>query len=195
MVRHKLTALLAALALAISDDAAAQTTDAEALASLGNKREQALSSVPVCVGIAHTAAEIVVGPPGPTAIMLIVGDGDGCGRRFPPSWLGASSSQTQLVITENSCPAFAAQALKLRPSAPRELQEQPTAVQVGPFTVTDFMGDFELQSPKGRRAAERWTRQTLAVVRPCWDNSGVSGAPNLLGRLYANLALKPGWPN
>jgi len=65
-------------------------------------------------------------------------------------------------------------------------------VQVGPFSFTNWAGYFELESPKGRSAAEQWVRQTLIAVRPCWDTSDDDDARHLVDRLYADLALKPG---
>ena len=67
----------------------------------------------------------------------------------------------------------------------------PVSVRAGVFTITDQAGYFELQSSGGRRAAERWIRQTLATVRPCWDTSNDYDSPHLVDRLYADLAMKP----
>jgi hypothetical protein len=66
------------------------------------------------------------------------------------------------------------------------------AVEVGPFSITDRAGYFELQSPSGRRAAARWVRQMLAAVRPCWKWDAVDDdAPRFVHRLYAEIAVKP----
>jgi hypothetical protein len=112
----------------------------------------------------------------------------------PPSGLRITRP-SGLEIRRGSCPVFGPEADTLQPSMKRERRLRgphlmPVSVRAGPFTITDEAGYFELQSPKGRRAAARWVRQTLAAVRQCWDIADDSS--HLVARLYADLAVLNG---
>ena len=188
MVRDAMMALGASISLFVGAAASAQTPTA------GHPTRPDDIGEVLCAGEGLIGAEIDVGPPGPESIELGLDGGGTCGGFTSPSRLRASSPDSQARVV--NCPAFEAQADKLRPSRQRRMRWQGAgsvpAVQVGPFTVTDWAGYFELQSPQGRRGAERWARQTLAAVRPCWDTSDDLDARHLVDRLYAKIGQRPG---
>jgi hypothetical protein len=192
MVRHSLTALLVALCPFAEPPASAHTSAADEVTLPRNVDEV------LCAGEGLVGADIAVGPPGPERIELSLESGDTCGKGYTsPSGLSAFTTiDASHIEVRDRCLAFRRQAAKLRPSAERQVRlqgdGQMPSVQVGLFSLTNWAGYFELETPKGRNAAEQWVRQTLAAVRPCWDLSNDDDAPRLVDRLYADLALKPG---
>jgi hypothetical protein len=199
MVRHSLTALMAALSLFGGAAAKAQTTNATPTASDDPAGPDG-TSVVACLPLLMVEAQIAVGRPGPKGMKLELDGPAGCGAGFTsPSWLTATGLDTRLEIGRgDDCPAFSTQAHKLRPSHEREMRLRGSldrlspAVQVGPFNITDRAGYFELESLGGRRAAARWVRQMLAAVRPCWKWDDTDrDAPRFVRRLYVEIATKP----
>ena len=193
MVRHAWVACTTALLLFGGLAAQGQSTNAAPNSTSDAARD---TSVAECAGLGSIGMEISVGYSRPKAIKLKILGGSTCGDYTRPSDIWASTDETQVEIRGDSCPAFVTQARKLRPSRPREMRwyghGPMPAVQVGPFRITDWAGYFELRNPKGRRAAARWVRLTLAAVRPCWevaDDKG--GARLLLHRPYEDVCDPP----
>ena len=184
--QNALTVLLAALFLFAVSAARAQPSNAAA-------PDTPSFSVPECAGAGLTGLSMTVGRLGPKRIKLTLGGGDTCLGPSSPSDLSASSLRfgDLETVRADSCPAFKTQANKLQPSRERELKGRaskgrlPVATQAGLFTITDWVGYFDLQSPKGRRAAERWVSQALAAARPCWVFPTDDRRPDAVDRLYA----------
>jgi hypothetical protein len=95
------------------------------------------------------------------------------------------------VVEARSCPAYRRQLVKLPSERWRHPRPVATfaAISVGPFVIADRSHLFNLASQNDRRAAVRWLRQTLAAVKPCWNNFREDRKRRVVGRLYAALGM------
>jgi hypothetical protein len=186
--------LLAIACFCACGSPAAAEQPADELQVLASRREPALETVRVCVGVFTAGATIVVGPLTPDPVGLTLDHGGRCEGYASPSMLLAEASQGFLQV-RSGCFFFRLRAANLHPSLDNAARWRdagaPTGVRVGPLTfTTNEAGYFDLRTPSGKRAAERWVLGTLAAVRGCWDRSETSGSPRLVDRLYANVGLK-----
>jgi hypothetical protein len=191
MVREALALWLAVVLLCVGAVAAAQPTNDATTATSDDGARANDAHVVERTTIGYIGAAIAIGRPGAGRIELRLPGGGGCGGYTSPWGLLVE----QLDIRGEDCAAFKTQAAKLRPSRQRGLRWSgrgpiPT-VRAGPFAIEDWAGYFELRSPKGRLAAERWVRRTLTVVRPCWRwDVTDDDSPRLVRRLYAEIAKR-----
>ena len=136
-------------------------------------------------------ASITLRRPGLAAIVLDLDGGNHCAgdsHYGSPLALWIYRPSQASVRTQN-CPGFRSQSAKLQPSSTAPTSGAP--VQFGAFTITDWAGFFHLRSPKGRQAAVNWVKQTLAVVRPCWEISDQDLRPTIVNRLYVAIGMRP----
>jgi hypothetical protein len=187
MVRYTLTAFSAALSMFAGGVANAQATNS-ATTTVPNQAGPDDPGEVLCAGMAKGFERIKVRRQSSAGIELGISRDGGCDSRSMYWRLDAIGDGDSIRVRKN-CHAFRIQMEKLR-RRPRTYTLDPAAVQSGPFLIEDFSGVFQLQSQNGRREAERWVRQTLALVRPCWGISTDDDA-HLLDHLYAEIAPGP----
>ena len=164
--------LLAIAGFCACSSPAAADQPADALQVLASRREPALETVQICAGVFTTLATIVVGPLTPDPVVLTLDNGGGCrGGYNTPAMLLAEASQGFIQV-HRDCFFFRLRAANLHPSLDNAAgwrdASAPTGVQVGPLTfTTNDAGYFDLETPSGKGAAERWVLGTLATVRGC----------------------------
>jgi hypothetical protein len=105
----------------------------------------------------------------------------------------ARNDQDADFVQVKTCPAYQAQITKLwsarQHSGPSANNVQ--GVRAGPFVFAGRSDLFDLQGSKGRQAAAQWVRETLAEVRPCWNNFREDQTRYAVDHLYSALAMRP----
>jgi hypothetical protein len=188
MVRHILTALVALSLLAGGVAGRAETT---------GQRPPTANNLQVnqeCIALPRVLALITLGLPGPRQVTLDIDRDTACdGSNELGAWglgayrgfLGGTDVDS---INEESCPALAAYANRLRGSVSAYIDiRTAAAVSVGPFILRDSGDLFHIRSRKDRRAAARWLRDTLEAVGPCW-NRDRDGQPLLTAKRFYDAA-------
>jgi hypothetical protein len=171
----------------------------------------------ICMLDLFGLAKVEIVRPGVPVIDLDIEIGDGCGldatlvrdfngRQYGPWMLeireapkeGASDSND--VVYEPSCPTLTPHMSGLhpwpQPKSDAEVRlrrginpETMAGTKVGEFVFKDWSGLFRLQTKEQRAAAAQWVRQTLADVRPCWDNFRQDSEQSpIIDHLYAEIA-------
>jgi hypothetical protein len=198
MFRHA-PAFLAALSLS-TGSAEAQTSNATTPAPSLSGSDSA--NVEECAGVGLGGAHIVVGHIWARRLELDIDGGDTCGGFSSPFIVDVFLYHRQgeprdFINRRANCPAFNAQADKLRPHRKWDAEtDRPDAAPVvtaraGAFTITDFAGFFQLGTAVGRRAAARWITQTLVAVRECWIVAEDPSSPPIVSGLYRELGMEP----
>lgn len=147
----------------------------------------------ICISARFTHQTIMLGR-GRQQVELSLGGGacepPGSGISDLVVRLPADNSPSDVVLAR-TCPAFQAQITKLwaarrHSRSPRQFR----AVPAGPFLFSGRSDLFGLGNQSRRSEAVRWVRQTLADVRPCWNNFRQDQTLFVVDRLYASPAIR-----
>lgn len=184
---------LAALSILVSPAVGAQTTKPPPTATAQAVPDEGQSS-DICAGARLLREKITVARgPRKMEILLGVGTCETGGSEISDMSVGYATDDSMADYVEaESCPAYRLQIAKLwsaRKHNPHDFRTI-TNVRVGPFAILDWSDLFELRSSKGRVAAARWIHQTLALVRPCWNNFRDDHTRYVVGRLYTTLSMR-----
>jgi hypothetical protein len=185
---RQVLATITALSLSVAWVANAQTsTGASSSAPVASDPTAVVELA--CVG--QRGASIKLRRPGLKPIVLDLDGGDSCGGdgHYGSPGTFAIIGPSQAGVRTQNCAAFRVQSAKLKPSATSEAEV--ASVRAGPFEITDWARFFHLKNAEGRQAAGSWVRQTLAVVRPCWEISDDDLKPSIVSRLYGALGMQP----
>jgi len=180
---------LTALSLLAGGAANAQTTNSAATTGQDHPNTDETVVTDVCTADLRGFLRIAVGRPGARMVELTFDRPMSChdSASYGGWLLFAEGTGALSMRTRENCRALKAQMAKLR-WPPRS--SLPEGVQAGPFLIQDYSGFFHPQSPSGRSAAERWIRQTLSLVRPCWDIPTDDRSRRLVAHLYSESSQK-----
>jgi len=152
---------------------------------------------PECIAIGYIRDKIIVGR-GREKFEI---DLDGGACEASPSGISGLTVHIAMddvggddAIEAESCPAYETQINKLWSARQHSAWSRGFSrrgIRTGPFVIFNGNNLFELKSAHGRKEAMQWVYETLAALRPCWNNFRDDHTRHVVDRLYAALAMKP----